>query len=277
MHKREFLTAALGLGVAGLAASRATPVVAAQAQRQIPVRRVRTTLLFKVDGFPNAMDTTPEGIWVGEQTQSGFGPGAATKGERAWLFDPATGQVKRQVMTQSYNTSGMAVGGGYVWMMANGGPNGVFQHDMNSNLVSHRQIPLGGGGSHGGMWHDGKLWIMTTRLKGLMRVDPTTWQPEFIIPINTVRYHDIAWDNGAIWMITGTSNGLAATNQAGLNKYDAATGQLLEQVVFSPTDPDPHGLTIHNGVMYGCDAGISPGFVPSGSPSAQRVYRIDFV
>jgi hypothetical protein len=274
MQKRAFLAAALGLGAAGLAASRAVPAMAAQANT-IPVRRVKTTLLWKVDGFPNAMDTTPDGIWVGEQTQNGFNGG--TKGERAWLFDPATGQVKRQIVSQSYNTSGMAAGGGYVWMIANGGPNGVYQTDLQSRTISHRQIPLGGGGSHGGLWRDGKLWIVANRLKGIVRVDPTSWQPEFMIPFDHVRWHDIAWDNGAIWMVTGTSNGLASTNKAGLAKYDATTGRMLERVEFAPTDPDPHGLTIHNGVMYGCDAGISPGFVPSGSPSAQRVYRIDFV
>src|SRR5215217_1486735 len=95
MQKRELLTAALGLGVAGLAASRTVPALAAQAAA-IPVRRVKTTLLWKVDGFPNAMDTTPDGIWVGEQTQNGFNGG--TKGERAWLFDPATGRAKQQIV-----------------------------------------------------------------------------------------------------------------------------------------------------------------------------------
>ena len=277
MRKRDFLTATLGFGAAAFAAARPLVAEAAQARPSIPVRKVKTTLLWKVDGFPNAMDATPEGIWVGEQTQAGFVPGGVTKGEKAWLFDPATGAVKRQVMTQSTNTSGMAVGGGYVWMCANGGPNGVYQTDMNSRTVSHRQLPLGGGGCHGALWHDGKLWIMVNRLKGIVRIDPASWQPEFMIPFDTVRYHDIAWDNGAIWMVTGTSNGLADTNTPGLNKYDAATGRLLEQVVFAPTDPDPHGLTIHNGVMYACDAGISPGFVPSGSRSAQYVYRVDFV
>ena len=56
----------------------------------------------------------------------------------------------KTVKTPSRNTSGMAVGGGYVWMIANAPPQGVFQVDMNSKLISHRQIPLGAPGGDGG-------------------------------------------------------------------------------------------------------------------------------
>ena len=67
----------------------------------------------------------------------------------------------------------------------------------------HRQIPLGpandGGGCHAAFWHDGKLWIASLRLRDRLRVDPETWQPEFIIPFyqarDRVRYHGMAWDN----------------------------------------------------------------------------------
>src|SRR5258707_466233 len=72
--------------------------------------------------------------------------------ETAWVVE-WNGKVLREVPTPSRNTSGMAVGGGYVWMCANAPPQGVFQVDMNSQVVSHRQIPLGpandGGGCHG--------------------------------------------------------------------------------------------------------------------------------
>jgi hypothetical protein len=86
--------------------------------------------------------------------------------------------------------------------------------NMNSQLVSHRQIPLGpandGGGCHGALWHDGKLWIASLRLRGNLRVDPKTWQPEFLIPFyqapDGVRYHGIAWDNETIWQVVGNDS-----------------------------------------------------------------------
>ena len=133
------------------------------------------------------MAATPEGLWIAEQKLSGTQAAAYRLPERrslteeAWLVD-WNGKVLKTVTTPSRNTSGMAVGGGYVWMIANAPPQGVFQMDMNAKLVSHRQIPLGpandGGGSHGGQWDNGKLWISSLRLRGNLRVDPKTWEPE---------------------------------------------------------------------------------------------------
>src|SRR5437870_5853628 len=95
--------------------------------------------------------------------------------ENAWLVD-WNGKLLKTVTTPSRNTSGMAYGGGCVWMGANAPPEGVFQVDMNSHVVSHHQIPLGaandGGGCHGLMWHEGKLWIVANRIRGILRVDP---------------------------------------------------------------------------------------------------------
>src|SRR5438874_10463427 len=60
--------------------------------------------------------------------------------------------------SHSRNTSGMAYGNGCVWMGANAAPEGIFQVDMNSKELSHRQIPLSidnnGGGCHGVKWHE---------------------------------------------------------------------------------------------------------------------------
>src|SRR5215813_13662071 len=180
MTKREFLATSLG---AGLALSYGSAAFA-QGGKKLPVRKAKTTKLFRSpEGFPNAISVTPEGLWIGEQKLSGqqanqyhlTEPKDLT--EHAWLVD-WNGKLLKTVSSQSRNTSGMAVGGGYVWMCANAAPEGVFQVDMNSKQVSHRQIPLGpadnGGGCHGGMWHDGKLWIAALRLRGLLRVDPVS-------------------------------------------------------------------------------------------------------
>ncbi len=60
--------------------------------------------------------------------------------------------------------------------------------DTNGKLISHRQIPLGpkenGGGCHGVEYVDGKLYIAALRLRGILRVDAKTWQPEFFINYN---------------------------------------------------------------------------------------------
>jgi len=165
MTKRQFLASSAGLAIAGPCAAFAQQAAAlrrdapASGNRRVPNRKAKTTKLFKAPpGFPNALAVTSEGVWIGEQKLSGAQakaynlPEPKTLTENAWLLD-WNGKVLRTVTTPSRNTSGMAVGGGYVWMVANAPPQGVFQVDMNSRLVSHRQIPLGppndGGGSHG--------------------------------------------------------------------------------------------------------------------------------
>src|SRR6266853_72125 len=149
MTKREFL--AMGLGVAG-----ARALAQSSRNQPIPSRKAKTAKLFKSPpGFPNGVAVTPEGLWIGEQKLSGA---AAAQyhleepkdlSEKAWLVD-WNGKVLNEVSTPSRNTSGMAVGGGYVWMCANAPPEGVFQVDMNSKLISHRQIPLGPANDGGG-------------------------------------------------------------------------------------------------------------------------------
>ena len=67
----------------------------------------------------------------------------------AWLVD-WNGKLLKTVSTQSRNTSGMAYGGGCVWMGANAEPFGIFQVDMNAKQLSHRQIPLSIDGNGGG-------------------------------------------------------------------------------------------------------------------------------
>jgi hypothetical protein len=212
IDKRGFLAglAALGASTGLVAAQPAKKPVTFGPQRQkIPHGMVKTTKLFKAPpGFVNALALAPEGIWLGQQKLSGKAaesyhlPEPDDLREAAWLVD-WNGKLLKTVYTNSRNTSGMAYGNGCVWMMANQEPEGVFQVDMNSKEVSHRQIPLGlpghdGGGSHGAQWHDGKLWIVANRPRLMLRVDPKTWAPEVAIPIYVTpekpRWHDMTFD-----------------------------------------------------------------------------------
>jgi hypothetical protein len=302
INKREFLAASIGVGL-GLTGMRkafaqqgsAAPASVGGGQSagngRTPSRKAKTTRLFQSPpGFPNAIAVTPEGLWIAEQKLSGQQavqyhlPEPKDLTENAWLVD-WNGKVLKTVATQSRNTSGMAVGGGYVWMCSNAPPEGIFQVDMNSKQVSHRQIPLGpaenGGGCHGAMWHDGKLWIASLRLRGILRVDPVSWQPEFLIPFyqspEKPRYHAIARDNGAIWQIIGNDCKRYGDYQPGLVKYDPATGKVLETVDFLPNSADPHGLAMHDGALISCDAGIHPGWPNNDSPTSGWIFRIDLI
>jgi hypothetical protein len=179
----------------------------------------------------------------------------------------------------------MAYGNGCVWMMANQEPEGVFQVDMNSKEVSHRQIPLGlpgqdGGGSHGAQWRDGKLWIVANRPRLLLRVDPKTWVPEQAIPIyapaDKPRWHDMTFDaDGNIWQVTGNDSKSYKEGRPGLVKYNGKTGQVLMTYDFAPGSCDPHGLEFHNGSLISCDAGIHPGWPNYDSPTNGWIFKIE--
>jgi hypothetical protein len=299
MTKREFLTASIGAGLALAKGNAAfsqqsladTRKDGGQSNRRAPSRTAKTTKLFKSpQGFPNGIAVTPEGLWIAEQKLSGAQaaayhlPEPKSLTEDAWLVD-WNGKLLKTVTTPSRNTSGMAVGGGYVWMVANAPPQGVFQVDMNSRLISHRQIPLGpandGGGCHGALWHDDKLWIASLRLRANVRVDPKSWEPEFLIPFyqapDRVRYHGIAWDNETIWQVVGNDCKRYDEYRPCLVRYEAATGKVLETVDFVPNSSDPHGLAMHDGKLISCDAGIHPGWPNNDSPTAGWIFQIDFV
>jgi hypothetical protein len=284
MTKRDFLLTA-GLAMEQWQAFAQTPSGA------VKKRMAKTTKLFKAPpGFPNALASTSEGLWVAEQKLSGKQaadyrlPEPRSLTEEAWLMD-WNGKVVKTVTTPSRNTSGMAVGGGYVWMIANAPPEGVFQVDMNSKVISHRQIPMGpadnGGGCHGGQWDNGKLWIAALRLRGNIRVDPKTWTPEFFIPFyqapDRVRYHDITIDGDSMWQIVGNDCKNYKDYRPGLVRYELATGRVLETVDFVSNSCDPHGLAMHDGKLISCDAGIHPGWPNRDSPTAGWIFQIDFV
>jgi len=259
-----------------------------------PARSAKTTRMFKSPGmYPNALAVMTDGaggLWIGQQKVTGqsaitYGvPAEKDPDEAAWLVD-WNGKLVKTVNTHSRNTSGIAYGAGCVWMGANADPFGIFQVDMNSMQVSHRQIPLSidnnGGGCHGVKWHDGKLWIAALRLGGILRVDPTTWVPEVLIRVSSdekPRLHDVAFDDEAnIWVVTGNNSTSYAEGKPGLSKYNGKTGQLMMTVDFPPGSCDPHGLVWHDGHLVSCDAGIHPGWKGMESPHSGYIFSIDVV
>jgi hypothetical protein len=296
MKRRDFLAAGLVLNVgtvaSGSAQTQSAPSGAGRAR--VATAMAKTTRMFKSPGlYPNGlavMTDAPGGLWIGQQkitaanSQNYQLPVPTDPDEAAWLVD-WNGKLVKTVTTHSRNTSGLAYGNGCVWMAANADPLGVFQVDMNSKELTHRQIPLGlagnGGGTHGAKWHNGKLWIAALRLGGILRVDPTTWVPEVLIRVSSdekPRLHDVAFDDdGNIWVVTGNNSTGYADGKAGLHKYDGKTGQLVMTVDFQPGSCDPHGLVWHDGRLVSCDAGIHPGWKAMESPSSGYIFSIELV
>src|SRR5579859_4371382 len=120
LSKRRLLMGGVALG-----ACAAMPSLAQWSREPIPRKTATTRNLFKAppNSLPNAVAVVPEGLWIAEQKMSGplakqyNVPEPADLHEAAWLVD-WNGKVLKTIMTDSRNTSGMTVGGGYLWMGA---------------------------------------------------------------------------------------------------------------------------------------------------------------
>ena len=265
MTRREF-SASCGSSIAALlGASRAL----ANAGRSYPVRRRKQVevLYQSPDGHPNGLEATPEGLWVGEQVT-----------DRAYLLDWETGRTLARYETQSSNTSGIAAGGGFVFMAANGpakrrprrphdirGGGRIVKLDAKTGQhVSNYQTPAGGG-LHGLLWAQHALWVTQFRPLKIIKADAdlNTFH-DFDLPLE--QPHGLGWDGEHIWCMF--SNDYLAL------KFDARTGRVLEGVELDRSDPDPHGMTWGDGALYYCDAGIAPGHTDSLSRHAGAICRV---
>jgi streptogramin lyase len=247
------------------------PIAAALgASERAPTHRAKVTKLFKSpDGHPNGLEATPQGLWVGEQVT-----------DRAYLLDWKTGEVLKKVETESSNTSGLAYGGGYLWMGANGGPIGRMARPNEPHFgrivkvdpeigrtIGVYAVP-DGGGVHGVLWAEDSLWITCFKWNVIAQLEPDTFEVKHKFPLHLTRPHGLAWDPPGIWV--------GYSNDNIFLKQDIKTGKVLEVITLEKEkDPDPHGMDMYQGKMYYCDAGIAPSAMPNGSSAAGYICRID--
>jgi streptogramin lyase len=267
IRRREFIGTTSAL-LAGMATAAPGSARAQQGEGgkppQVPTRQAKVERLFKApDVHPNALEAAPDGLWIGDQVS-----------ERVFRVDWQTGKVLHEVQTESHNTSGVAVGAGYLWLGANGGVSGrrparptdkpfgeVIQADLKTGKTVKIHQLIWGGGVHGITFvpQTQTLWVTALSIQAVAEVDPKDFRVLRLRPAHGDRAHGLDWDNGALWC-------LFAGDRL-VHKIDPESGKVLEIVKLSPTsDPDPHGMCIRDGYMYYCDAGLTaPG--PASDPA----------
>src|SRR5438874_1506406 len=112
LRRRDFLGTALAFGAAAVAipellrAQEAAPAAGGRGNAvPTPTYDAKVEKLFKSpDRYPNALEAMPDGLWVGDQVS-----------ERVLKMDWETGKVLTDFVAEAHNTSGLAVGGGYLW------------------------------------------------------------------------------------------------------------------------------------------------------------------
>jgi len=259
MNRRDFVGAALG--AAGMASSQRL-LSGAEVTAEVPTRTAKVTKLFKApDLHPNDLEAANDGLWIGDQVS-----------ERVLKVDWKTGKMLREIQTEAHNTTGIAIGAGYLWVSCNGGVSDrrparptdkPYGEILQADLKTGKTVKL-----HPLPWDDGvhgitftektqTLWVVALSIGAIVEIDPKDFRILHLLPVKGDRPHGLDWDNGAIWVVIATDRQI--------QKLDAKTGKVLEVLKIAKEDPDPHGLCLHAGSLYYCDAGLtmtSPGTAP---------------
>jgi streptogramin lyase len=267
IRRREFFGATLAVAAAGRAWGQG------RGSAEVPARSVKVEKLYKApDAHPNALEAADDGLWIADQIS-----------EHVAKVDWETGKVLHEFVSESHNTSGIAVGGGYLWLNANGAgsaaqmrpprptdkPFGeIIKADMKTGKAVKAYDPPWGG-VHGATYvrDTDKLWVVALNIGALAELDPKDdLRVLRMIPVRQNAPHGIAWHEGSLWCLSAGDR-LA-------QKLDPDSGRVLDVVALTPQDPDPHGMCIHNGYMYYCDAGLGGG--RQASPGAAPAYVCRF-
>jgi streptogramin lyase len=280
MKRRDFIGTALAAGVTAttgsLSAQQApaprgggSGAAAGAGGRGNPPPKTWTAKVEKLWNIPsyknmNALEAAPDGLWIGDQVS-----------EKVCRVDWQTGKILYEVQTESHNMSGLGVGGGYLWAGSNGSVNNrrpprptdreygeYSQLDMKSGKIVKLHRPPWGGGAHGVTFNleTGKLWVAALDLQAVAEMDPKD-NLRILRMFRTPgqRQHGLDIDKDTLYVLYATDREV--------HKFDISkdAARLLEVIQIPKTEPDQHGLALHDGYLYYCDSGLTdpgPGSMP---------------
>ncbi len=260
--------------------SSAVTAVALQAAPQKRTPKVET--VFNSPGpHPNGLQATAEGLWIIDQSNN-----------KAHLVDYRDGKVLREIQTGSDRPSGISHDGQSLWLASTYDRLLIRADPKTGKTLSEhftpgagviyrmagdpaaRKSPLPpvhpspsaakkpeapkpeipsqftgvrnpGTGAHGLEWKDDKLWVAVPPSRMIYQIDPETWTVQRRFPTAGNRPHGLGWEGKWLWCADSNLNAFA--------KHDPDTGKIVETIQLADSDPQPHGMTIWQGVMWYCD------------------------
>jgi outer membrane protein assembly factor BamB len=246
VSRRAFLAS-----VAALAATSRTSL-ANSAAAEVPEITRRVEKLYKIAGCtqPNDLQFVADGLWVLDQVDP----------NKAFKVRPDDGSIIDTLQTESIHGSGITYGNGALWITSTkmtdpAIPPRTLKVDPKTGKTLKSWVTPGSGlygkvttpsGGHGLKWVDGKYWMAVPASGKLFLMEPETGEIVRSIPAPGVRTHGLAWDNGFLWCVE--SDGRV------IYKLDPKDGRRVARIQLTKADPEPHGLDIHNGVIWYCDA-----------------------
>jgi hypothetical protein len=275
MQRRQFFSTAAVAGVGMIAGSRVsaqeTPARGGGAPKP-PTYAPKIEMLWKSpDRYPNALEASPEGLWLGDQVS-----------ERINLLDWKTGKVLEDFIGEAHNTSGLAVGGGFIWVGCNGSGTAAqlreFKRPYDRNYgeivkldMKGKQVKgyrnVWGSGVHGTYYNrqTDRLWAIAPGPGFLVEMDPKDdLRITRLVQIRMNVPHGLDIHEDSFYVIDGADRLVHRLDD---------NGRVQESWVFGPNDPDPHGMCIYDNHVYFTDAGLGGGRKPSAGTKPQMIFR----
>ncbi len=208
---------------------------------------------------PNGLQVTDDGLWIVDQITD-----RVALVEITCDPDYSVPKLNRDIPSDSSNTSGMAFGGGVLWLAANGpgdrwrtvretdakpGIGEIFKVDPNSGETLGRYPVPEGGGTHGveyDNFDEGHLWVQTLKNQEIHKVRASDWTVQHTLPLPYGRAHGTVRVEDGLW-VTHTSDRVIV-------KLDLDDGSIIDQIEVSTDHPEPHGLSIYGDDFLYCDA-----------------------
>lgn len=228
---------------------------------------------------PNGLQATPQGLWVLDQVDP----------NRVYLVRYSDGSVLHEFQTRSKHGSGITVDpSGNVWVASTFGFEIICYDPETGKEVSAIPAPgLGDdpGSPHALEWHEGHLWCNVPKAGQVFELDPSNGRVLHHVSSHGDRAHGMAWEPDSFWthginpaskvspspvpahegdQPWRSARGLPAlwcadTNKRVLFRLNPDTGEILDALGVSGLEA--HGMTIHDGTFWLCDAGTRDVFV----------------
>ena len=228
---------------------------------------------------PNGLQATEDGLWVVDHSPE----------RKVCLLQYSDGALLHEFEVRTKRGSGITQDpDGNIWVSSTIGFE-IICYDPETGkeltafptprLESNPALP------HGLIWADGHLWLATQFPGALVELDPVTGEVVHWIRVAGDRTHGIAWEDEDLWRLRNKSlpgaDGPVANNQRSAGPWrsprglpalwcadtnrrvvfmlDPETGGVLDAI--GVAGPEAHGMTIHDGTFWMCDAETGEVFV----------------